>query len=573
MFGSRTRGLPEVYVPSFELKVGDSPLPEPIARRITRISVTESQDPPNQFGLQLFDPELKLVGASTGPFAEGAKIEIGLGYVGDVRPMFQGRITAVSAQFPESGPPVVDVQGTDELHKLTRGTAHRSFEDTQADSDIASTIATDVGLQPDVDPTPRRQRPRVQMHQSNYTFLQELAALNGYAVWVEDGRLFFRKTRPTRSKLSLEWGRTLQSFTPRISTAGLVRKVVVKGYDPIQKGFAGTADSPTTLPAGLSPSGLLDVESGSGGRSELVIEGAPVSSEVEAKTYAQAILDQIWQGAVTGSGTSPGQPEMRVGTVLALSKIGRFSADYVVTSVTHSVGEGGYQTSFEVNGGTSFTGREPAAIGAGGLARSGVAGRGAGGAVIVGIVQENKDPDGLGRVQLRLPGVTDEPIVHWARVAAPMAGAARGIFFLPEKEDEVLVAFEHGDPARPYVLGGLWSGRDKPPTPNTDGANDLRLIKTRSGHILRFDDKGGAEKIELIDASGNSSLVIDTGAKTVTITSAKDVVIKAENGTITLQAQQVEVASTGKTKVSADGGLNLESSGSTVLKGSTVNIN
>ena len=350
------------------------------------------------------------------------------------------------------------------------------------------------------------------MHQSNYAFLQDLAALNRYAVWVEDGTLFFKQTRPTRNRLALEWGRTLQSFTPRISTAGLVRKVVVKGYDPIQQGFAGAADSPTTLPVGLSPSGLLDVESGSGGRSELVIEGAPVASEVEAKAYAQAILDQIWQGAVTGSGTSPGQPEIRVGTVLALSRIGRFSGDYVVTSVTHSVDEGGYHTSFEVNGGTSFTGRDPAAAGVGGMAGGGLSGRTAGGGVVVGIVQENQDPDGLGRVRVRLPGVTDQPITHWARVAAPMAGAGRGFYFLPEKEDEVLVAFEHGDPARPYVLGALWSGRHKPPLPNT-GANDVRLIRTRSGHILRFDDKGGAEKIELIDASGNSSLVIDTAAQ------------------------------------------------------------
>ena len=413
----------------------------------------------------------------------------------------------------------------------------------------------------------------MQTHRSSYAFLQDLAALNHYALRVEDGTLFFKKNRPTRKKLALEWGRNLQSFTPRISTAGLVRKVVVKGYDPIQKGFAGEADSPTTLPIGLSPGGLLEVGSGSGGRSELVIEGAPVSSEVEAKAYAQAILDQIWQGAVTGSGTSPGQPEMRVGTILALSKIGRFSADYVVTSVTHSIGEGGYQTSFEVNGGTSFTGHDPVAAGVGGPAASGAFGRAGGGGVVVGIVRENKDPEGLGRVRLRLPGVTDEPIVHWARVSAPMAGAQRGIFFLPEKEDEVLVAFEHGDPARPYVLGALWNGRDLPPAPNTDGENNLRLIKTRSGHTVRFDDTEGAEKIELIDASGTSSLVIDTAAETITIASAKDVVIKAENGTIRLQAERVEVASTGATKVTATGGLNLESSAKTVLKGSAVNIN
>jgi phage protein D/phage baseplate assembly protein gpV len=573
MFGSNAAGLPEVYVPSFEVRVAGSPLPEPIARRITRVSVTEPQDPPNHFSLQFYDPGLELIGTVDGLFAEGAKVEIGLGYVGDVRPMFKGRITAVTAQFPESGPPVVDVEGSDDLHKLTRGTAYGSFE--EADGDIVRKMIADqmVGLQVEVDDTPARMRPRVQMHRSNYAFLQDLAALNRYAVWVEDGTLFFKKTRPTRNKLPLEWGRTLQSFTPRISTAGLVRKVVVKGYDPIQKGFTGAADSPATLPVGLSPSGLLDVESGSGGRSELVLEGAPVSSEVEATAYAQAILDQIWQGAVTGSGTSPGQPEIRVGTVLEMSKIGRFSGDYVVTSVTHSVGEGGYQTSFEVNGGTSFTGRDPATAGAGGLAGSGVAGRAAGGGVMVGIVQENKDPEGLGRVRVRLPGVSDEPIVHWARVAVPMAGAERGIYFLPEREDEVLVAFEHGDPARPYVLGALWNGRDKPPKPNADGENNLRLIKTRSGHVLRFDDKGGAEKIELIDASGKSSLVIDTSAATVTITSAKDVVITAQNGTIRLEAQKIEVASTGATKVNADGGLNLESSGTTVLKGSTVNIN
>jgi uncharacterized protein involved in type VI secretion and phage assembly len=263
---------------------------------------------------------------------------------------------------------------------------------------------------------------------------------------------------------------------------------------------------------------------------------------------------------------------MRVGTVLALSKIGRFSADYVVTSVTHSIDGSGYHTSFEVNGGTSFTGRDLSA-GTGDSTGSGASRWAARSGVIVGIVQDNKDPDGFGRVRVRLPGVTDEPIVHWARVAMPMAGKERGIFFLPEKEDEVLVAFEHGDPARPYVLGALWNGRDKPPTPNTDGENNLRLIRTRSGHILRFDDKGGAERIELIDASGNSSLIIDTGAKTVTITSAKDVMIKADNGTITLQAQAIEVASTAKTKVTADGGLNLESSGKTVLKGATVHIN
>ena len=569
MFEFEAGGLPKVYVPSFEVRVGGAPLPEQIARRITSVAVTESHDPPNDFSLQFYDPELSLIEAARGPFVEGARVEIDLGYVGHLQQMFRGQITSITADFPESGPPVVHVQGTDDLHKLTRGTAHSRFE--EADSDIVRQIAQEMmGLRVDVDDTPMRTGPRVQMHQSDYAFLQDLAALDGYAVWVEDGTLFFKRTRPTRQEpLALEWGRTLQSFTPRISTAGLVKKVVVKGYDPVQKqGFTGVARAPSELrglPFGLSPSGLLEVGSGSGGRSERVFESERVTSKAEADERAAAILNQIWQGAVTGSGTSPGHPEIRVGTILALSGIGRFSNEYVVTSVTHSIGEGGYQTSFEVNGGTGFTGREPTATGAGGRAVAG--------GVIVGIVHENKDPKALGRVQVRLPGVTDEPIAHWARVAVPMAGPERGTFFLPEKEDEVLVAFEHNDPARPYVLGALWNGRDKPPATNADGKNNIRLIKTRSGHVLRFDDTKQAEKIELIDASGNSSLVIDTGAKTVTITAAKDVVIKAENGSITLRAQEIEVASTGKTKVNAGGALDLESSGKAMLKGSTVNIN
>ena len=83
---------------------------------------------------------------------------------------------------------------------------------------------------------------------------------------------------------------------------------------------------------------------------------------------------------------------------------------------------------------------------------------------VVGIVTNNEDPGGLGRVKLFLPWPSDENETDWARVCTPMAGKERGIFFLPEVEDEVLVVFEHGDPRRPVVLGGLWNGVDKPPS-------------------------------------------------------------------------------------------------------------
>jgi phage baseplate assembly protein V len=193
--------------------------------------------------------------------------------------------------------------------------------------------------------------------------------------------------------------------------------------------------------------------------------------------------------------------------------------------------------------------------------------------VAVGLVIDNKDPQGLGRVRLKLPALSDDEIGHWARIAVLMAGADRGTFFLPEVGDEVLVAFENGDIARPYVLGGLWNGQDKPPETNADGENNLRLVKSRSGHLIRLDDSDGAEKIEIVDKSGGNSITIDTANNAITITSAADVTIDAPQGTLKLSAQTIEISSSANTEVKPQGNLSLEASGNTTLKGAMVNIN
>src|SRR5437868_30783 len=119
--------------------------------------------------------------------------------------------------------------------------------------------------------------------------------------------------------------------------------------------------------------------------------------------------------------------------------------------------------------------------------------------VVVGIVTNNQDPDGLGRVKVRFPWLSDTDESTWARVAAPMAGKDRGAYFLPEVDDEVLVAFEHGDPRFPYVLGALWNGNAQPFLTNEDGKNDLRVIRSRSGHTIVLNDKDGEETIEIVD--------------------------------------------------------------------------
>ena len=193
--------------------------------------------------------------------------------------------------------------------------------------------------------------------------------------------------------------------------------------------------------------------------------------------------------------------------------------------------------------------------------------------VVVGVVTNNQDPEKMGRVKVKFPWLSDEDESNWARVASPMAGKERGLFLLPEVDDEVLVAFEHGDLRFPYVVGSLWNGTDTPPETNEDGKNNVRVLKSRSGHVIRLTDEDGKEKIEIIDKSEKNSIVIDTAENTVTITADKDIVLSAPNGTVKLDAKNVELKSSADSKVESGGGLNVKASGQMKMQGATIDLN
>lgn len=196
--------------------------------------------------------------------------------------------------------------------------------------------------------------------------------------------------------------------------------------------------------------------------------------------------------------------------------------------------------------------------------------------VVVGVVTNNQDPDGMGRVKVRFPSLSEDHESNWARMVAPMAGNDRGFYTLPELEDEVLVAFENGNVERPYVLGALWNGKDKLPANNDDGDNNVRVFKSRSGHVIRLDDTAGAEKIEIVDGAGKESLVLDTAANTITLTAEMDVVIESRNGMVKLTGKKgVEItAPDGPGKLETGKDLSVTSSGGNVdVKGSIINLN
>ena len=199
--------------------------------------------------------------------------------------------------------------------------------------------------------------------------------------------------------------------------------------------------------------------------------------------------------------------------------------------------------------------------------------------IVLGIVTNNQDPENMGRVKVKFPWLEDSDESYWARVATLMAGKDRGTFFLPEVEDEVLVAFDHGDINHPYVMGTLWNGVDTPPETNENGKNNIRKIKSRSGHEIVFDDNdeemkekieirtnaghvivlddsAGGEKIEIKDKTGNNSIVIDSVQNAITISSQMKLSIKA---------QMIEIE--------AESMMTLKSGANLTIQGAIVQIN
>jgi uncharacterized protein involved in type VI secretion and phage assembly len=193
--------------------------------------------------------------------------------------------------------------------------------------------------------------------------------------------------------------------------------------------------------------------------------------------------------------------------------------------------------------------------------------------VVVGIVTNNKDPENLHRVKVRFPWLDDPNESQWARVVSPMAGNGRGAYFLPEVEDEVLVAFEHGSIDFPYVVGSLWNGKDKPPESNADGMNNHRTLRSRSGHVIRFVDRNGSEAIEIIDKTGKNRIVINSKDNTITVESESDITISSKTGKLKMNAIGIEMNSKADVKIQANTNIDVQASAVMNLKGSLIKLN
>lgn len=196
--------------------------------------------------------------------------------------------------------------------------------------------------------------------------------------------------------------------------------------------------------------------------------------------------------------------------------------------------------------------------------------------VAVGIVADNDDPEDMGRVKLRFPwrGVDDES--YWARIAVPMAGKDMGTYFLPERGDEVLVAFDDGDIRHPYVVGALWNGEQTPPEKN-DGNNDVRKVKSRSGHEVVLDDADGEEAVEVKSQAGHRIALDDkSGSEKVTVedkSGSNKIEFDATKGSLSIEGSSKISVEAPQIEIKSDGNATVEAGGMLTLKGAVIKLN
>jgi phage protein D len=540
------------------VKIAGSPLDEKTLGCLDSLVVENAINLPDSFTASFADPEGEVLRAISGEL--GKKVQIAVTHADEPGPVtiLDGELTAVDVDYDaaHSGDGTRTVaRGMDQSHRLHQGRKTKTWNQKTASevaTDVAQAAALDVG---EVDNTSTTYEHVVQGNLTDLEFLKKLAAENDREAVVSDGKFHFRKqaraaeapqagTVTGTDPLQLVLKGNLLSLHATIRTSGQVKEVEVRGWDPeAKKVVKSTASAQTTAAAaGASPATLA----AAAGNATYVSVSTPFAQSSETDSAAQALADHLASAFAEIEGSVDGHPRLRAGSTVSLSNVGApIDGKYVVTSTYHRLDQRGYETSFVVSGQHD---RSLLGLVAGGAA---AAHEGRFPGVVPALVSDVNDPQQLGRVKLRFPWMDESYVSDWARMVQFGAGRGRGAVFLPEVDDEVLVAFEHGDPRRPYVVGGLYNGQDKPN--EGDGLVDSSGVKRRGvvskqGSLLVFFDDPTKEGIALLTS--------DKGLK-VSLNKTKTTVHVASNGEVTIE---------GTTKVTIDGGQQL------VLKGRQIQV-
>jgi type VI secretion system secreted protein VgrG len=361
-----------------------------------------------------------------------------------------------------------------------------------------------------------------QYGESNFAFINRLSAEYGEFFYYDGLHLFFGKPS-NQDSLDMVYGEQIERmhFAMRMAATNVQHYSYNSKDDQLlsaklPKSVSG-ADSYTEK--------ALDISSKMFPQTVSQPVDIRTPSKVELDSYAEGHMAKLAANTVMLSGEGD-EPKLKLGNIMKVKVsqkglgVGENEhGQYLVTSLHHHIaGTGTYTNSFEAipagNTVVSFEADKP-------LAENQVA-----------TVMDNADPDGLGRIRVQMLWQKAKgQQTDWIRVMSSDAGSSgqvgknRGYVFIPEVGDQVMVGFRYNDPNRPFVLGSVFHGNI------AEGGgqnNNLKAIKTRSGHTLEFDDTDGKESIIIKDKNGNI-ILLDTSGKNITITAPETISINAKN--------------------------------------------
>lgn len=526
------------------------PIAADLYPRITLLRVEESVQLPDAFEIHFEDAHFELF--DTGTFSLGSRIAIAMRTEGGPVAISAGEVTTIAVDQVDGRRHQLVVSGFDLTHRLSAAPKRRSFQ-RMSDADIAGQIAREYSLDTDIDSTGQVHEYLLQANETDARFLRRRAARIGFDLWVTDRTFHFkRKPEGQGDTPTLTWGDNLNAFKVRFSMIERCDEVVTRGWNPLGKrvvtGTASRGDLGTDAPAAQQ---MASAAQSAFGHVQRFAAQFPVADQAEADSLATSLLLRATGEEVKLRGESRGNPRIGAGGDIHLDGVGsRLTGRYRVTSATHLYGAGRpYVTQFVCGG------KDPGAL-ADLMTTRGFTGAAepAWGGITIGQVTNNDDPEHLCRVKVKFPALSDEDESAWARLVTPGGGPDRGLQWVPEINDEVLVAFELGDHGRPMVLGGLWNRSDKPPKADavSGGRVDERLITSRKQHRLSMVD-GPTSSAEL--SLGDSGCLLHLEKSSTTLEGEDELVLSARrieiraSDSMTITAPSIAISASGELTV------------------------
>ena len=492
--------------------------------------------------------------------------------------LFHGEATAFEAEFDITGARLY-VRGYDKSHRLRNGSRTAAYRNVTA-SDVVKRVAQRAGLRLGrVDATSTVYDQLTQSGCSDWDFLTSLAARERRRVSVAEGALSFAvPTQPASgpgpassggsTPLQLSPTTNLLRLRVGVTASEQVGQVQVRGWDFHRKqavvGQAGPATPVTKI--GTDPGQMVSPF----GSPTITGIHTPYANQAEVDLGAAMLADAVGSNFASLEGVAVGSPLLRAGTAVSVTALGDpFDGKWVLTGTRHRFNaDDGYTVAFVVTGCHGSPSGSPVDAPTTRY-QPGPSGNGRFDGVAIGQVTDVKDPDHLARVKVRLPWLADDHESDWVRLVQAGAGPNRGLVVLPEVDDEVLVAFEHGDIEHPFVIGSLYNGVDTPPLGSglidaSDSAVTRRGFISKSGGALVFFDGDGDEGIALLSGDRSLRLSLNQSATTIKVSSGGKVEISGSD--------QVTIKAGSSLSLEAQTSMSIKAGTSLELKGSQVKV-